>query len=154
ATELHSAATSFDKSATNDQALLAVMQEVQRAGATDPAAQQILVDQLQKSSPEMWPLVVQHFKATQNYHDQLAASTAATGSLKDAPAATPLPSTSATSVEWPSTATNAATVALSSAAPLTDKIAELVDPRAIPGESAANQAVTAATPANMSPPLD
>jgi hypothetical protein len=154
ATESHAAVTGAAKSTTNDQSLLAVMQEVQRAGATDPAAQQILVDQLQKSSPEMWPLVVQHFKATQNYHDQLAASTAATGSAKDAPTAAPLPSTPATSVEWPSTATNAATVALSSASPATDKIGELVDPRAIPGESAANQSVTAATPANMTPSLD
>src|ERR1700745_158695 len=63
------------KPADNDQAMVAVLQEVQRAGATDPAAQKMLLDQLQHSKPEMWPLVVQHFQSTQSYHDQLTAAT-------------------------------------------------------------------------------
>lgn len=141
----HAPLPATTKSADSDQALAAVLQEVQRAGATDPAAQKMLLDQLQRSKPEMWPLVVQHFQSSQNYHDQLTAETAKEASSSQ---------TAVTSVAWPASPSNVAAVALSSAAPASGRIGELVDPRAVPGESSANQALTAATPANMSPPLD
>jgi hypothetical protein len=141
----HPPLPSTGKPADTDQAMVAVMQEVERAGATDPAAQKMLLDQLQSSKPEMWPLVVQHFQASRSYHDQLTAKTNTELTASQ---------TAATSVAWPASPTNAAAAALSSAAPASGRIGELVDPRAIPGESSANQAVAAATPANMSPQLD
>jgi hypothetical protein len=141
----HAPLPAAGKPADNDQAMVAVLQEVQRAGATDPAAQKMLLDQLQRSKPELWPLVVQHFQSSQNYHDQLAAATVNDTSARER---------AATSVAWHTSPSNAAAAALSSTAPASGKIGELVDPRAVPGESSANQAVAAATPANMSPPLD
>jgi hypothetical protein len=142
--DAHPLLPAVSKSADTDQALVAVLQEVQRAGAADPDAQKMLLDQLQRSKPEMWPLVVQHFQSTQSYHDQLKAK------ASNEPTAS---QTAATSVAWPTSPSNAAAAALSLAAP-SGRIGELVDPRAVPGESTANQAVAAATPANMSPPLD
>lgn len=53
------------------QDLANVLHEVEVLGSTDPAAQQQLLRSLQRSKPELWPLVVQQFQASLTYHQQL-----------------------------------------------------------------------------------
>jgi hypothetical protein len=48
-----------------------VMAEVQNLGATDPAAQAKLLAELQQADPNLWPLVVQNFRARMAYAGQL-----------------------------------------------------------------------------------
>jgi hypothetical protein len=60
--------------AAHDKALTDVMHEIQQIGASNPAAQQKLLDELAQSKPELWPLAVQQFRSSLAYHDQLVAS--------------------------------------------------------------------------------
>lgn len=64
----------IDLSATKSspQKLRDVMAEVRRVGATDPAAQAALLEDLERSDPAIWPLVVQQFRATRAYRQRRA----------------------------------------------------------------------------------
>jgi hypothetical protein len=55
-----------------------VMAEVQELGATDPAAQNRLMEDLRQSDPSLWPLVMQQFRATLAYRRQASERLAAT----------------------------------------------------------------------------
>jgi hypothetical protein len=63
--------------AADEATIAAVMQEVQEIGSTNPDAQQALLAELHRSKPSMWPLIVQQFRATLAYHDQLMSKPAA-----------------------------------------------------------------------------
>lgn len=56
-----------------------VLQEVQELGKTDPAAQQALLADLQKSDPSMWPQVLQAFRSSMAYREQYQQRMAAAG---------------------------------------------------------------------------
>ena len=47
--------------------------EVQQISAENPAAGKLLLDELSRSKPKLWPLVVQQFRSEQAFHDQLLA---------------------------------------------------------------------------------
>ena len=141
--EPHASMPSAPKAVGNDQAMADVMQEVERAGATDPAAQKMLLDELQRSKPELWPLVVQQFKSTASYHQQLVAKP--TGiAAKDA----------ATDTRGRVAPSSAPTAVAQTAGSPSARIGELVDPRGTGPDSAADQTVAVASPANMPAPLD
>ncbi len=53
-------------------ALREVMREVQQLGTIDPAAQDALVNDLMKTDPELWPLMLQQFRATIAYRQRAA----------------------------------------------------------------------------------
>jgi hypothetical protein len=130
------------KTADNERAMADVMQEVDRLGTADPAAQKMLLDELQHSKPELWPLVVQHFRSTASYHEQLVAKQAAP----------PAPDRNSNAVGRPA---NSAQLAASSGSGTSSaKIGELADPRGARSDAPLESAVAVATPANMSPPLD
>jgi hypothetical protein len=48
-----------------------VLAEVQKAGALDPESQNKLVQDLQQTDPSLWPLVVQQFRATMAYRQEV-----------------------------------------------------------------------------------
>jgi hypothetical protein len=129
----------------NDAAMADVMKQVQRVGATDPAAQQMLLDELQRSKPELWPLVAQHFRASLDYHEQLAAKS-------PDKAATVAGATTAEIGESASSGREAAVA--SATASSSGRIGDLVDPRGVRTDAPTYQSAGVATPANMSPPLD
>jgi hypothetical protein len=131
------------KTGNNDQAMTDVMQEVERAGASDPAAQKMLIDELQRSKPELWPLVVQQFKSTTSYHQQLVAKSS-TVAARDA----------SEDARSRVTANNAPNANASTAGSPSARIGELADPRGTGSDSATYQTVAVATPGNMPAPLD
>lgn len=133
ATEAHSAANS----AANDATLAAVMQEVQAIGETNPAAQKILLDELGRSTPEMWPLVLQHFRSTLAFHEQ----------LKSAEPSTPIESAASHEIHQPEQHVAALD-------PPSSKVGALGDPRGVQPSAAVEQALATATPANMPAPSD
>lgn len=79
--------------AAQDQDLVDVLREVKQLGANDPVAQQRLLDMLQQSKPELWPLVVQQFRSSLAYHQQLVGAETSTPPVATANAApdSPLP---------------------------------------------------------------
>jgi hypothetical protein len=88
--------------AAKEQDMADVLHEVELLGATDPAAQQQLLRSLQQSKPELWPLVVQQFRATLAYHDQLVGQ-----QRVEAPrVATVEPAPNAQELTWPSEPTS------------------------------------------------
>ena len=121
-----------------------VMQEVQQAGATDPAAQKMLLDELQGTKPELWPLVVQQFRSSASYHQQLSGKTEPNGRPKDVAR-----NSTQRSPRRPAPVAAASTSGSASA-----RIGDLVDPRSDRAEAASDQPTSVATPANMSLPLD
>jgi hypothetical protein len=128
----------------SDKALADVMQEVERAGATDPAAQKMLLDELQQSRPELWPLIVQQFRSSASYHQQLAAKqSVAVGAKND------------DSDRTAQVFANNPQAALAPAArPSSARVGELVDPRGVRSDTGLDQTGAVATPANMPAPLD
>ena len=63
--------------AADDATVATVMQEVQTDQRKDPAAGKLLLDELSRSEPKLWPLVVQQFRSRQAFHEQLSARQAA-----------------------------------------------------------------------------
>ncbi len=118
-------------SAAADEATIAnVMKEARAISAKNPAAGKLLLDELSRSEPKLWPLVVQQFRSEQAYHDQLVAKEAA---------AKPKPSTKTASA---------------TSEPPSAEVGQLADPRGVRSDAAIEQAFAAATPANMPAPLD
>jgi hypothetical protein len=142
--EPHTSIPAGPKMGNTDQAMADVMQEVDRLGATNPAAQKLLLDELQRSKPEMWPLVVQHFKSTASYHEQLAAKQTVTTPAKDGVSDRP------GRAPGSDTLVTAASTGGSSSA----RIGELADPRGARSDSSTDQSLAVATPANMAAPFD
>jgi hypothetical protein len=60
-----------------------IMAELQQVGATDPAAQEKVMEDLRNSDPAIWPLVMQQFRATQAYRHR--AGTGDRSNLCEAP---------------------------------------------------------------------
>jgi hypothetical protein len=118
-------------SAAADEATVAkIMQEAREISAKNPAAGKLLLDELNRSEPKLWPLVVQQFRSEQAYHDQLVAKEAAAKAMQ--------PKQTAPLVSEPPSA----------------EVGRLTDPRGVRSSEAAEQAFAAATPANMPAPLD
>jgi hypothetical protein len=132
------------KTGDTDQPMADVMQEVDRLGATNPAAQKLLLDELQRSKPEMWPLVVQHFKSTASYHEQLAAKQTVTTPARDG-----APDRMSHALGSNAQVTTASPGGSSSA-----RIGELTDPRGAQSDSPMEHSLAVATPANMPAPFD
>lgn len=101
-----------------------VLLQVQQAGVLDPDAQARLIRELQRSKPEMWPLVTEQFRASQAYHKQLVATEtqeADTGATNDATISRT--NLEARSTDYPITLPSVSTEPLAN-----------IDPRATPGE--------------------
>jgi hypothetical protein len=50
--------------------MAAVMAEVQQLGAVDPAAQNALLDALQKTDPSLWPQLIQTYRTSVAFHQE------------------------------------------------------------------------------------
>jgi hypothetical protein len=70
-----------ETSQADSQALLDVMAEVRRVGALDPAAEAELMENLRQTRPDLWPLVMQQFRAALNYRRQAGQEQAASSDL-------------------------------------------------------------------------
>ena len=118
-------------SAAADEATVAtVMKEAREISAKNPAAGKLLLDELRRSEPKLWPLVVQQFRSEQAYHDLLVTKeTAAKPKERE--------KTAAAASEPPSA-----------------EVGQLTDPRGVRSDAAIEQAFATATPANMPAPLD
>ena len=129
--------------AADEATIAAVMEEVQEIGATNPAAQQALLAELHRSKPSMWPLIVEQFRATLAYHDQLVS--------KPAPAP-----------ERPSDIDEQMTAAPAVPSPAPSRFEErpsaafgqLGDPRNARPDPAIERLFANASPANMPAPTD
>jgi hypothetical protein len=108
-----------------------VMKQVQQISAKDPTAGKMLLDELSRAEPKLWPLVVQQFRSRQAYHEQLLA--------KPKHRTEPIEHKTRDVVanESPS-----------------EEIGNLEDPRDIRPDPALEQAFARATPANMPAPVD
>ncbi|NOY29392.1 MAG: hypothetical protein GXP28_04210 [Planctomycetes bacterium] len=62
-----------DAPQTTEEAMAAVMDELQQIGAVDHAAQQKLMANLHAAKPEHWPRMVQQFQSALAFREQLAA---------------------------------------------------------------------------------
>jgi hypothetical protein len=60
-------------------AMQQVLAEVQKAGTLDPESQSRLVQDLQATDPSLWPLVIQQFRATLAYRQQVQQRQAGAG---------------------------------------------------------------------------
>lgn len=109
-----------------------VMRDVQQISAKDPAAGKLLLDELSRAEPKLWPLTVQQFRARQVFHDQLLSK----------PKRTPTEFTAADPLD-----------AVASEPPSAE-VGRLTDPRGIRPDPAIEQAFARATPANMPAPTD
>jgi len=58
---------------TTEEAMAAVMDELQQIGAIDHAAQQKLMANLHEAKPEQWPRIVEQFQSALAFREQLAA---------------------------------------------------------------------------------
>ncbi|MEM8864222.1 MAG: hypothetical protein AAGF31_01595, partial [Planctomycetota bacterium] len=56
---------------TREQAFAAILADLQQIGAENPAAQQVLLKQLEAAEPGNWQAIVRRFRSTLAYHDQL-----------------------------------------------------------------------------------
>jgi hypothetical protein len=120
--------------AVDQRALTAAMEEVQQLGERDPNAQQQLLDQLRRSKPELWPLVVEQFRSSLAYHEQLIA-------------------------RGTSDADNMSKDSMDSMGPSSElrpsaEVGQLVDPRSVRPDATTEQAFASATPAKMPAPFD
>ena len=107
-----------------------VMRDVQQISESDPAAGRLLLDELGRAEPKLWPSVVQQFRAKQAYHEQLQAKA-------KLPAETAANDSPQRGAEPPSA-----------------EVGKLTDPRGIRPDPALEQAFAKATPANMPAPID
>ncbi|MEX2091185.1 MAG: hypothetical protein WD971_00835 [Pirellulales bacterium] len=117
--------------AADDATVATVMQEVQQISAKDPAAGKLLLDELSRAEPKIWPLVVQQFRSQQAFHEQL---------LAKPKTPTESPGTKALDV--------------ASTEPPSEEVGQLTDPRGIRSDPRMEQAFAKATPANMPAPID
>lgn len=119
-------------SATADKTTEAnVMREVQKISEQDPHAGKLLLDELSRAEPRMWPQVVQQFRSRQALHEQLLAQP-----------------------KLRSEQCEKASPDIAVSAPPSEKIGRLRDPRGIRPDPAVEQAFARATPADMPAPLD
>jgi hypothetical protein len=125
-------AAAGDMVAAGDSATHArVMKEVQQISAEDPEAGQILLEELSRSQPKLWPLTVQQFRSRQAYHDRLLSRPKRVTESK------PTEPTDVVSTDPPS-----------------EEFGSLTDPRGIRSDPRLEQAFARATPANMPAPVD
>ncbi len=116
-----------DASAAADEATKAqIMRDVAEISAKDPAAGKLLVAELSKVEPKLWPLTLLQFRSRQAYHEQLL-----NGPKK-----------------------HVDPVADESTEPPSELVGQLTDPRRIRPDAAVEQAFAKATPANMPAPID
>ena len=123
---IETGATAADKATEAD-----VMSEVQKISAKDPLAGKLLLDELSRAEPKMWPLVVQNFRSRQALHDQLLSKPRRHDDGMEA----------------------AADDLVSNVLP-SEGIGRLGDPRHIRSDPRLEQAFARATPANMPAPAD
>jgi hypothetical protein len=115
--------------AADDATVATVMQEVQQISASNPAAGRMLLDELSRSEPKLWPLVVEQFRSQQAFHDELSARRASTA---------------------PKAIAKVADVAATN--PPSAEVGRLADPRGVRPDPEIEQAFANATPANMPAP--
>jgi hypothetical protein len=118
----------------DEQAMVAVLDDLQQVGQIDPTAQQELLEQLRKTEPAMRPLVAQQFRASLAYHQQLAARS--------------------TAPPTPTTASGLVPDCLASPEREggLETLGSLVDPRQLRGDTAYEDALAQATPAAIPVP--
>jgi hypothetical protein len=59
------------EAAADDATKAQVMREVEQISEADPAAGKLLLGELSRAEPKLWPLTVQQFRARQAFHQQL-----------------------------------------------------------------------------------
>lgn len=122
--------------AADDATVASVMEEARKISAANPDAGAMLLDELSRAEPKLWPLTLQQFRSRQALHEQL--------------------------LKRPKTATNNAdakiedvvTGDLVTTERPSEEVGRLADPRRVGTDSAVEQTVATATPANMPAPMD
>ena len=122
--------------AADDATVASVMEEARKISAANPDAGAMLLDELSRAEPKLWPLTLQQFRSRQALHEQL--------------------------LKRPKTATNTAdakieevvTEELVTTDRPSEEVGRLADPRRVGTDSAVEQTVATATPANMPAPMD
>lgn len=107
-----------------------VMREVQEISEADPAAGKLLLSELSRAEPKLWPLTVQQFRARQAFHKQLLNK--------------PLKSTPE----------DDASRDFAAYEPPSEEVGRLADPRNIRSDPRLEQAFAKASPAYMPAPID
>jgi len=105
------AAGSISTTNANPRELNDVMSQLRSIGAVDPAVQAKLMDDLQKTDPSLWPLLMQTYRSSLAYQNRLpgtvnGANTATAGGIS--PAGVPPEITDARQVAAPNTSAQAA----------------------------------------------
>lgn len=128
--------TSPAVAAADDATVASVMEEARKISAANPDAGAMLLDELSRAEPKLWPLTLQQFRSRQALHEQL--------------------------LKRPKTAANAAdakiedvvTEDLVTTDRPSEEVGRLADPRRVGTDAAAEQTFATATPANMPAPMD
>jgi hypothetical protein len=120
--------------------MTAVLDKLQQVREIDPAAEQQLLAELKKTPSKQWPLVAEQFRASLQYHEQLAAKSATTREDSE----TPDPMVMETVYEAPKTPVDATspTPEVRPSAP----IGKLVDPRKAEADGVSSEAMAKTTP--------
>lgn len=129
--------------AADEATVAAVMKEVDDLGTTHPEAQKLLLAELRRSKPSMWPLIVEQFRASLALHEQLMSKPpmepeAASDISNQMTAAPPSPTEPLANAAEPPSAT----------------FGKLGDPRHSRPDPAIEKLFANATPANMPAPED
>jgi hypothetical protein len=119
------------------------MADVQSIGKTHPEAQQVLIEELHRSNPNMWPLVVQQFSATLALHEE----------LKSKPAYAP-EEPSDINAQMSASPALPMESRLGTVEPPSEALGKLPDPRTTGPDPEVERLFAAATPANMPAPND
>jgi hypothetical protein len=122
--------------AADDATVASVMEEARKISAANPDAGAMLLDELSRAEPKLWPLTLQQFRSRQALHEQL--------------------------LKRPKTATNSADAKIEEVVtedPVTtdrpsEEVGRLADPRRVGTDAAVDETFATATPANMPAPLD
>lgn len=126
----------------DSQALLDVMAEVRRLGALDPAAEKELMENLRHTRPELWPLVVEQFRAALAYRQKADERPTAGQEAASAPQGAPLP---------PGPRDRSGEAPASSGPPAGKRVAAMIEPPTTESAGPADKAKPAGAAAEAKP---
>jgi hypothetical protein len=138
---LHDQKIEYHAPPASEPDMTAVLDKLQQVREIDPAAERQLLAELRKTPSKQWPLVAEQFRASLQYHEQLAAKSATKGEDTK----TPDPMVMETVYEAPQTPPVDATSATPEARP-SAPIGKLVDPRKAEADGVSSEAMAKTTP--------
>jgi hypothetical protein len=119
-----------------------VLEKLQQVREIDPAAEQELLDELQRTPPKSWPLVAEQFRSSLAYRERLAAKRTARSRDSTATTEPPALETGYDALEPAHAENQVASRGTRPSAPIGD----LVDPRNADADGVSSEAVAKSTP--------